>query len=249
MAIEIQPIEEHSDHRKLEELQRVIWNMADVDVIPGRTMHAIDFNGGVLLGAFDDDEVVGFVFGVIGVPVLLSILWFATFGGSALYLELFRDAAISEAVTTEVSAALFTMIGYLPGAGVVGVLMLVLIVLFVITSANSATFVLGMFTSKGVLVPHRLMRLAWGVMQVMVAGVLLLSGGLAALQTVSILAAFPFMILMIFMAAALLRALRSERRQQELREALLQERLQRLLDTMEEREQEPDSTAGARDES
>lgn len=66
MAIEIQPIEEHSDHRKLEELQRVIWNMADVDVIPGRTMHAIDFNGGVLLGAFDDDEVVGFVFGVIG---------------------------------------------------------------------------------------------------------------------------------------------------------------------------------------
>src|SRR5690554_7360323 len=75
--------------------------------------------------------------------------------------------------------------------------MLVLIVLFVITSANSATFVLGMFTSKGVLNPKRWSRLTWGIVQVSVAGVLLLSGGLEALQTISILAAFPFMVLMI----------------------------------------------------
>ncbi|HSM56621.1 MAG TPA: GNAT family N-acetyltransferase [Candidatus Sulfomarinibacteraceae bacterium] len=66
MTVDIRRITEHSDYRKLEELQRVIWNMDDVDVIPGRTMHAIDYNGGVLLGAFDDDELVGFVFGVLG---------------------------------------------------------------------------------------------------------------------------------------------------------------------------------------
>ena len=108
--------------------------------------------------------------------------------------------------------------------------MLVLIILFVITSANSATFVLGMFTSKGVLTPSRWSRVTWGVIQVLVAGVLLLSGGLAALQTISIVAAFPFMILMIFMAASLLRSLRTERRQQELHEAMTRERLLRLLD-------------------
>lgn len=66
MTIDIRHVEADKDYRKLEELQRVIWGMADVDILPGRMMHAIDFNGGVLLGAYDDDEIIGFVFGVIG---------------------------------------------------------------------------------------------------------------------------------------------------------------------------------------
>ena len=174
-----------------------------------------------------------FVLGVIGVPVLLSMFWFATFGGSALYFELFEGAAIGDAVVREVSSALFLTLESLPGAEILGIMILVLIVLFVITSANSATFVLGMFASRGVLAPSRLMRLTWGVIQVLVAGVLLLSGGLAALQTISIVAALPFMILMIFMAASLLKALRGEIRQKELHDAIMYERLQKLLDTHE----------------
>ncbi len=171
-----------------------------------------------------------FVMGVIGVPVLLSTLWFATFGGSALFYELFEGAKISEAVAKEMSSALFLTLDQLPAADTLGKLMLVLIVLFVITSANSATFVLGMFTSNGVLAPSRIMRLTWGVLQVLVAGVLLLSGGLIALQTISIIAAFPFMVLMIFMASSLLKALRNELRQKELREAILLERMQRFIE-------------------
>lgn len=66
MAIDIRRVEADDDFRKLEQLQRVIWSMDDIEVIPGRTMHAIAFNGGVLLGAYDDDEIIGFVFGVIG---------------------------------------------------------------------------------------------------------------------------------------------------------------------------------------
>lgn len=108
-----------------------------------------------------------------------------------------------------------------------------LIVLFVITSANFATFVLGMFTGKGVLTPSRWLRVTWGVVQALVAGVLLLSGGLAALQTMSIVAAFPFMVLMIFMALSLLKSLRNDRRQAELHEALLRERIQRMLELHE----------------
>lgn len=171
-----------------------------------------------------------FVVGVIGMPVLLSALWFSTFGGSALYFELFQDAGLGDAVQTEMSSALFAMLAFLPAPGLISLLVLILITLFVITSANSATFVLGMFTSRGVLVPSRLSRLTWGVIQVMVAGVLLMSGGLEALQTISILAAFPFMILMIFMAAALLKSLRSELRLQELHRAILMERIQRFVE-------------------
>ncbi|MEX1197474.1 MAG: BCCT family transporter [Pseudohongiellaceae bacterium] len=170
-----------------------------------------------------------FVSGVVGMPVLLSVVWFATFGGSALYYELFESAGIGEAVRNEISSGLFLMLESLPYTEALGVLTLILIVLFVITSANSATFVLGMFTGKGVLTPSRWLRVGWGIIQVLVAGVLLLSGGLGALQTMSIVAAFPFMILMIFMAAALLRSLREEQRQKELHVAMLEVRMQRML--------------------
>jgi len=143
-----------------------------------------------------------FVFGVIGVPVLLSALWFATMGGSALYFELFEGAALGSAVQSEVSSALFQMLELLPLAEVLAIGLLLLIVLFVITSANSATFVLGMFTSHGRLDPGRPTRLIWGVVTVAATGVLLASGGLEALQTISIIAAFPFMVLMLWMAGA-----------------------------------------------
>lgn len=174
-----------------------------------------------------------FVLGVIGMPVFLSALWFATFGGSALYFEMFEDAGLGQVVSNEISAGLFSLLELLPWSGVLSALVLILIILFVITSANSATFVLGMFTGKGVLIPSRLLRFVFGVVQLLVAGVLLMSGGLSALQTMSILAAFPFMILMVFMAGALLKSLRDERRQSELHDALMKERLQRMLDEHE----------------
>lgn len=179
-----------------------------------------------------------FVLGVIGMPVLLSTLWFATFGGSALYFELFTNAGIGQAVSQEISSGLFQLLEFLPGSKVLAVLVLVLILLFVITSANSATFVLGMFTDRGHLTPRAWLRMTWGLVQVLVAAVLLLSGGLNALQTMSIVAALPFMILMIFMARSLLNALRNEQRQMELHQALLMERMQRVVEQYEQ-EQEP----------
>lgn len=185
-----------------------------------------------------------FVFGVIGTPVLLSIFWFSTFGGSALYFELFEGASLGEAVTREMSSALFATLDFLPGTSIISALMLVLIVLFVITSANSATFVLGMFTSKGTLTPERWLRVIWGLVQVLVAGVLLISGGLAALQTISILAAFPFMVLMIFMAVSLLRSLRDEQRQLELHEAITRGRMMQLLEERDREKAEQQAEVG-----
>lgn len=185
-----------------------------------------------------------FVLGVIGMPVALSIVWVCTFGGSALYYELDEGAGLSAVVAEEMSAGLFVLLDYLPGTQVISVLMLLLTVLFVVTSANSATFVLGMFTGKGVLVPSRLLRLTWGVVQILVAGVLLVGGGLTALQTISVVAALPFMILMIFMAFALHRSLSAEKRQQELSNALMRERVLRLV---EQNEQEAEAAGGDTD--
>lgn len=65
-SIIIRPVESVADLRKLESLQITIWNMSEMEVVPARTMHAISYNGGLLLGAYDGDEVIGFIFAVIG---------------------------------------------------------------------------------------------------------------------------------------------------------------------------------------
>jgi len=65
-TIEIRPVTDVADARKLEEIQRVTWNMSETEVLPGRFLHAMQFNGACLLGAYDENELIGFVFGVLG---------------------------------------------------------------------------------------------------------------------------------------------------------------------------------------
>jgi len=179
-----------------------------------------------------------FVLGVMIVPVLLSMLWFATFGGSAIYFEIFEQAGIAAAVAEEVPAGLYVMLDQLPGGHYAGIAAVLLVSMFVVTSADSATFVLGMFTSKGVLNPTRFVRILWGSLQLMMAGVLLLSGGLLGLRTVSIVAAFPFMLLMVLMAYSLYRDLALEGQRLDEKDRLLRERLELLLLRESEREAE-----------
>lgn len=177
-----------------------------------------------------------FVMGVMLVPVGLSMLWFATFGGTAIHLELYQHAHIADAVAREVPAGLYALLDHLPWGNYAALVAIALVCIFVITSADSATFVLGMFTSKGVLNPTRFVRVLWGTLTLMMAVVLLLSGGLQGLRTVSIIAAFPFMILMVLMAFALHRDLTQEFWQREEKEKLLRERIENLLLRESERE-------------
>lgn len=181
-----------------------------------------------------------FVMGVMIVPVALSMIWFSAFGGSAIHFELFDDVGIADAVAEEVPAGLYVLLNQLPWGGVAAIAAIALVCMFVITSSDSATFVLGMFTSKGVLNPTRFVRILWGALQLLLAGVLLLSGGLYALQTVSIIAAFPFMLLMVLMAFSLQKDLRLEIRRQDEKHRILHERLEHLLLREAEREVEHD---------
>ena len=68
-SIEIRPVSDVADARKLEEIQRQTWGMSEIEVLPGRFLHAMHFNGACLLGAYDGAELVGFVFGLLGTVV------------------------------------------------------------------------------------------------------------------------------------------------------------------------------------
>lgn len=152
-----------------------------------------------------------FVLGVLLVPASVAIVWMAVFGGSALHMEMFQGLPIAEAVQKDVSTALFITLEQLPLSFLLSVIALLLIVTFLITSADSATFVLGIMTSKGNLNPMALVKIIWGVLQAAIAAVLLLSSGLQGLQTASLLVALPFTIIMIGMCISLLKALQTEK--------------------------------------
>src|SRR5699024_6633114 len=134
-----------------------------------------------------------FIIGVLAVPTIFSALGFSIFGGTGIHFDRFNNAGIWDAMEqgeyTEL--ALLQTVGELPPCTIDTVLSIVLISTFFITSADSATFVLGMQTTNGLLNPPLSVKIVWGLIQASAAAVLLWSGGLDALQTASIVAAFP----------------------------------------------------------
>ncbi|MFN2267213.1 MAG: BCCT family transporter [Desulfonatronovibrio sp.] len=151
-----------------------------------------------------------FVSGALLVPTLLTFVWFSVFGGASLFLELEMGADITQAVRQDVSTALFVVFDYFPGSLILSNAAILLLIVFFVTSADSATFVLGIMTSQGSPNPTLSRKMIWGITQSSVAAILLVSGGLAALQQMAITAALPFTFVLLFMCYNLWRGLAAE---------------------------------------
>ncbi|MRG87201.1 glycine betaine uptake BCCT transporter [Salinibacillus xinjiangensis] len=150
-----------------------------------------------------------FLIGVLLMPALVSFLWFATFGTSAIETQN-AGFDLSQFVTEEV---LFAVFNHMPGAEILSIIAIILISTFFITSADSATFVLGMQTTYGSLTPPNYVKFTWGIAQSTVALILLYSGGLQGLQNALIIAALPFSIIMLLMMISLYKSLTREKRE------------------------------------
>ncbi len=154
-----------------------------------------------------------FVTGVLLVPTIFSALWFSVFGGSAIHLEMNQGIDIASIMSDGgTETALFTVLENFPLSVIMTGLAVILISTFFITSADSATFVLGMQTTNGDLNPNMTVKVIWGLVQSGTAAVLLWQGGLGALQTASIIAAFPFAIILILIVISIIKAFREEAR-------------------------------------
>lgn len=151
-----------------------------------------------------------FIVGVLVVPPLIACVWIATFGGMALHEDLNHGAGIAAIVDKDVALALFAAYRQLPMTQILSVLSILLIFTFLITSADSASYILGSMTTDGKLDPPLYARVLWGVLMSAIAAVLLASGGLTSLQTASLVAALPFTVLLILLMVSLGRMLRDE---------------------------------------
>lgn len=147
-----------------------------------------------------------FVAGVTLIPALGSFIWFAIFGTTAIDL---KPEIILEAVKTT-ETALFVMNEQLMFGEVLSIVAVVLLCTFFVTSANSATFVLAMMSRQGNLNPDSKTKIIWGIIQSTLAFALMLAGGLKVLQIASIVAAFPFAIVMIFAMVSFSKVLKED---------------------------------------
>lgn len=151
-----------------------------------------------------------FVTFVLLVPAFINCLWFSVFGGTALYVERFGAGQLLEPVTENVAMALHLLLEHLPWTQWMQWIALGLIVIFFITSSDSGSFVDDMVTSGGNPNPPVANRVFWGISEGAAAAVLLLAGGLKALQSASISAGLPQSVLLIFACVGLVKTLQKK---------------------------------------
>jgi choline/carnitine/betaine transport len=159
-----------------------------------------------------------FVAGVLLVPSVVSVIWFCILGGTAINLQQ-KFASSGGTAGADIAGAggleaqLFSTLESFPLATVASVLVMVLVAIFFVSGADAASLVMGSLSERGTTTPSRPVVIFWGVATGAVAAVMLTVGGqdaLTGLQTITIVAALPFVVIMIGLVVALMKDLRSD---------------------------------------
>ncbi|WP_405640872.1 BCCT family transporter [Streptomyces uncialis] len=151
-----------------------------------------------------------FLIGVLLVPSGATAVWFCVMGGTGIRLDSTGKVDMAAKLKEGEEASLFAMLDALPLGTVTSWVAMLLVMTYFITSADSASLVMGSLTSRGALNPRTWLVVVWGVLMAAVAAVLLVAGGLQSLQTATILVALPFVVVMLLLCWALLKELRSD---------------------------------------
>lgn len=170
-----------------------------------------------------------FILGTVLAPTLAAFVWFSVFGGTALNLQIMQGLPMADAVNADVSTAMFVLFESLPLSGLLSGVATLLVLVFFVTSGDSATLVLGMMSTGGNENPPARVKVTWGLLVSGIAISLLLAGGVKAVQTATIVFALPFTLVIVLMAVALWRGVRQDWDEEQRQEKALRQRLRALL--------------------
>ncbi len=170
-----------------------------------------------------------FIAGTVLAPTLVGFVWFSIFGGAALYVEIFQGVPVAAAVKADVSTAMFALFNALPMGAVMSVVATLLVMVFFVTSGDSATLVLGMMSTGGNPNPPNRVKIMWGVLVAAIAISLLLAGGLKAMQTATIVFALPFAGVLLLMAISVTRAIHQDWQAEQRLEKALHKKMRELV--------------------
>lgn len=153
-----------------------------------------------------------FIFGSTLVPMILSCIWFAVFGSVGMKATENLSVDTLSGIIASPQTAIYYVFNQYSGGIFLSVIAMVLCILFYITSADSATFVLGMLTSDGDPNPSNKLKVFWGILIAIVAYALIVSGGVSSIQNISIVIALPYLILMLMICASIVKALMDDKK-------------------------------------
>ncbi|WP_254446748.1 BCCT family transporter [Ruegeria sp. HKCCD8929] len=154
-----------------------------------------------------------FTLAVLFVPVSVVMIWMGVFGGAAAGVDLFYNSGVAETVNEDYARGVFATVagfGYDWLTIPVYVLITVLLISWFVTSSDSGTLVMCTMLSMGDEHPPIKFRIFWGLTSGVVAAVLMLAGGLSALQTASIVAGLPIAVIVLLMIYGMVRTLHEE---------------------------------------
>lgn len=147
-----------------------------------------------------------FVVCVLLIPTVFNLLWMTVFGNGAIWMDAQTAGMLTQAAE-ETDRLLFLFLNQLPLPAITSLIAILVIAIFFITSADSGIFVINSIASQGKSTFPRWQSILWGSMLAVLAIGLLYSGGLEALQTMTVIMALPFSLIMVVMAFCLLRGL------------------------------------------
>jgi choline/glycine/proline betaine transport protein len=152
-----------------------------------------------------------FMMGVLFIPTAFTFLWMTVFGNSAINIFSTENGSIlAESITQNLPVALFQFFQFFPFPNLLSIIGLILVITFFISSSDSGSLVIDTLTSGGALEPPVWQRVYWTLMEGLVAAILLLYGGLHALQIMTISSAFPMIFLVHIGCLGLIKSLRAD---------------------------------------
>lgn len=152
-----------------------------------------------------------FITGVVIVPTIFTIIWLAVFSAIALTTVQGWNLETVQQLVASPETAVFIVFEHYPMSKIISMMVVALLAIFFITSADSATYSLGVMTSNGSITPPTYKKVVWGIVVSAIAYILLCAGSLKPLQTISIAASLPFLIVMIAIMPALVKDLKKNK--------------------------------------
>ncbi|CAM3753577.1 BCCT family transporter [Sphingobacterium prati] len=148
-----------------------------------------------------------FVAAVLVIPTLFNFIWMSVFGNSAIWFDVNIAKGALSALADNPDALMFEFMEYMPFSELVSYLVILIIVIFFVTSADSGIFVMNSIATKNAAKSPKWQMVFWGALLAILALMLLNTGGLQALQTMTLITALPFSVIMILFCVSLVKAL------------------------------------------
>lgn len=152
-----------------------------------------------------------FIAAVLILPTLFNFIWMSVFGNSAIWFDTHvAEGALSQ-LASDPDALMFRFLEYMPLSSITSGLVIAIIVIFFVTSADSGIFVMNSIATKNAAKSPKWQVVWWGVLLAVLALLLLNAGGLKALQTMTLITALPFAAIMLLFIVSLMKALTIDR--------------------------------------